>query len=113
MARAGLFVYDPTVEVFHHVAPRHDQDSLHRGQFEPTATTDNAYNETYVTMRHAPGLRKWTALLYQLIIGSSLAPGMFHATQQTFARDPHSLARIGATVRGRAAAVYDVFNGGV
>ncbi len=101
MRKGAHFLYDPTVEVLHHAAPRHDGDSIHRGTFNPLGTLHSAFNETFVTVRHAPGLHKLTALSYQLMVGSSLAPGLFHFLKDVFKRDPDQVARWIATLRGR------------
>ena len=105
MHRRKRFLYDPNVGVLHHVAPRLDRDSLHRGHFDPVGTSDSAFNETFVTARHATGFRKWTSLIYQVVVGSPLAPGVLHSLRQLLHADRHAASRLRATIRGRAAAI--------
>ncbi len=103
--RGKSFFYDPDVGVVHHASPRFDRDSLHRGGFDATGTSDNAFNETFVTVCYAPGFRKWMALAYQMAIGSSLAPGVLHGLRQILTLQPKLLPRLQATVSGRSQAL--------
>jgi GT2 family glycosyltransferase len=107
MHRKCHFFYDPNVEIIHHTAPRFDQDALHRGGFDSRATFNNAFNETFLVARYAPGLRKWTALAYQGAIGSSLAPGFLHFLRQVTTREARAIARLKATFQGRSAALVE------
>ena len=107
MRRRSHFFYDPNMEIIHHTAPRFDQDVLHRGGFDFRATSDCAYNETFVLARYAPLFRKCAALAHQGVIGTSLAPGIFHFCRQVLARDHLAIPRLVATVGGRKAAVVD------
>ena len=68
--------YDPEIEVLHHVAPRLGTDQIHRGRFSYDATVDLAFNETFVILKHASGLFRLTALLWQLLVGSPQCPGI-------------------------------------
>ncbi len=70
-------IYDPTFTVTHHVAPRHDDDNIHRGGFNRRATQDIAYNEAIVFLLHARGLSKVAPLIWQFCIGSPPCPGIF------------------------------------
>jgi hypothetical protein len=51
-------VYDPDIKVIHHVAPRIDNDSLHRGRFDWQATADVAFNESYIALLYGRGAHR-------------------------------------------------------
>ena len=55
--RGAKFIYDPEVEVIHHVGPRYDSDSIHRGGFDFTGTVDIAFNETLVLLTGVDSFR--------------------------------------------------------
>jgi GT2 family glycosyltransferase len=85
--------FDPSIHVLHHVAPRHDDDLVHRGVFSVQGTKDIAYNETFVLLRHGSGWIRVTMLAWQLAVGSPTCP-----------RRTSLLKRLKATMQGRAAA---------
>ena len=99
--RGAKFIYDPEVEVIHHVGPRFDSDSIHRGGFDFAGTVDIAYNETLVLLKHGRGLFRVTANLWQLLVGSAVCPGLLHVFRQLLSNRSHLLSRAVATVRGR------------
>lgn len=101
MKRGKTFFYDPGMEVIHHVAPRADADSLHRGGWNAAATSDCAFNETLVVKKHLRGVRRITSLGYQALVGSSMVPGLAHALRQWWRRDPLASSRVLATLSGR------------
>jgi GT2 family glycosyltransferase len=102
--RRASFIYDPKVEVIHHVGPRFDSDSIHRGGFDFAATVDIAYNETLVLLKHGRGLVRITAILWQLLVGSAICPGLLHIVRQLLSNRSHLLSRVLATARGRVEA---------
>ena len=103
-ARGLHMVFDPALRVIHNVAPRHDGDTVHRGVFNFEGTSDIAFNETFVVLKHARGLVRWTIPLWQLVVGSHVCPGLFRAVD--FVRAPRSMPghRFAATWKGRLAA---------
>ena len=99
------FVYDPEVEIIHHVGPRHDADNIHRGGFDYASTLDIAFNETLVILKHGRGLFRLTAFAWQILVGSAVCPGLAHVVRQLLSNRSHLLSRVVATVRGRLKAV--------
>lgn len=93
--------YDPEIEVLHHVAPRLGIDQIHRGRFSYDATVDLAFNETFVILKHASGLFRLTALLWQLLVGSPQCPGIAILVRSAVASKPIGFLKIRATLKGR------------
>ena len=93
--------YDPEIEVLHHVAPRLGTDQIHRGRFSYDATVDLAFNETFVILKHASGLFRLTALLWQLLVGSPQCPGIAILVRSAVASKPIGFLKIRATLKGR------------
>lgn len=102
--KGARFVYDPQVEIIHHVGPRFDSDSIHRGGFDFEGTVDIAYNETLVLLKHGRGAFRVTSNLWQLLVGSAVCPGLLHLIRQLLSNRSHLLSRVAATVRGRVEA---------
>jgi glycosyltransferase involved in cell wall biosynthesis len=102
-ARQGgaRFVYDPEVEVIHHVGPRYDSDNIHRGGLDFGGTVDIAFNETLVLLKHGRGLFRVTSNLWQVLVGSGVCPGLVHVFRQLLSNRSHLLGRVVATARGR------------
>jgi GT2 family glycosyltransferase len=101
--RKRLF-YDPEVEVLHHVAPRMDADQIHRGRFSVSATVDLAHNETFVILKHGSALFRVTALFWQLLIGSSICPGVAGFLRNAIKTKRLERSKLQATIRGRCLA---------
>ena len=99
--RGAKFIYDPEVEIIHHVGPRFDSDNIHRGGFDFAGTADIAYNETFVLLKHGRGLFRVTGNLWQLLVGSAVCPGLLHVFRQLLSNRSHLLSRFVATMRGR------------
>jgi GT2 family glycosyltransferase len=99
--RKKRLFYDPETEVIHHVAPRLDNDQLHRGRFSYEATVDLAFNETFVVLQHGSGLFRFTIPLWQLAIGSPTSPGVVNVIRTAITKRAPSWERVGATMRGR------------
>jgi glycosyltransferase involved in cell wall biosynthesis len=97
--------FDPSVQVLHHVAPRHDEDTVHRGVFSARGTEDMSFNETFVVLLHARGLRKATVLLWQLFVGNPACPGALRLAEVFTAKRPMLLLKVSATFKGRLAAL--------
>jgi len=107
MKRGGVLWYDPGVEVVHHVAPRHDADANHRGNFAANGVEDMTYNEVFVILRHAPAAMRWKCLAWNLLVGSLSCPGLVQIPRLLLKRDPNAAARIRAAWRGRMSAFRD------
>ena len=99
--RKKRLFYDPETEVIHHVAPRLDNDQLHRGRFSYEATVDLAFNETFVVLRHGSGLFRFSIPLWQLAIGSPTSPGVVNVIRTAITKRAPFWERVGATMRGR------------
>jgi GT2 family glycosyltransferase len=100
--RLGKRLYfDPSVKVIHHVAPRQDNDQMHRGRFSYDAALDIAYNEAFVVYRHASGPFRVTAVLWQLLVGSPGAPGMLATIRAAAKRQSNPLHRLEASLTGK------------
>lgn len=97
-------IFDPTVQIIHNVAPRHDGDTVHRGIFNFEGTSDIAYNETFVALKHGSGLVRWTITLWQLCIGSHVCPGLARAIDFVLKPKSQPKQRFAATWAGRVAA---------
>lgn len=112
-ARAqGLkMIFDPTVRIIHNVAPRHDGDTVHRGIFNFEGTSDIAYNETFVALRHGTGLVRWTIPLWQTLVGSHVCPGLARAADFVLRPKSQPAQRFAATISGRMAALKGSLSG--
>lgn len=97
-------IFDPTVQIIHNVAARHDGDTVHRGIFNFEGTSDIAFNETFVALKHGRGLVRWTIPFWQLCVGSHVCPGLLRTID--FVLRPKSMPkqRFAATWAGRVAA---------
>jgi glycosyltransferase involved in cell wall biosynthesis len=97
-------IFDPTVEIIHNVAPRHDGDTVHRGIFNFEGTSDIAYNETFVALKHGTGLVRWTIPLWQALIGSHVCPGLARAVDFVLRPSSKPRQRFASTLTGRLGA---------
>lgn len=103
-AEQQRMIFDPTVQVIHNVAPRHDGDTVHRGIFNFTGTSDIAFNETLVALKHGRGLVRWTIPLWQICVGSHVCPGLARAVDFVLRPRSQPRQRFAATLTGRLAA---------
>jgi glycosyltransferase involved in cell wall biosynthesis len=94
------FVYDPEVQIIHHVGPRFDDDKIHRGGFDVASIVDIAFNETLVILKHGRGLFRATGFAWQLLVGSAVCPGVLHFLRQLVKRQPHVFTRFRASIYG-------------
>jgi len=104
-SKGRCMIFDPSVTVIHNVAPRHDNDSIHRGIFHFEGTSDIAFNETFVVLIHGRGLNRFTMLLWQVCIGSHVCPGLVRAVDLVLRPKSHPIQRFMATLQGRSAAL--------
>jgi glycosyltransferase involved in cell wall biosynthesis len=109
LAEGKRMFLDPGVHVLHHVAPRHDDDTVHRGVFSAKGTENMAFNETFVVLRYDRGVRRLTTLIWQLVVGSPACPGSARLTELLTPRRRHLLHRLYFTLKGRLAAVIAIF----
>jgi len=105
LRRRRPLLYDPTLEVLHHVAPRHDSDQVHRGRFVAEGISDIAFNETFVTKAHAPALAMVPLIGWQFLVGTRTCPGLLNVLRISLAREPHVWSRTVTTLRARVAAL--------
>lgn len=104
-------IFDPTVKIIHNVAPRHDGDTVHRGIFNFEGTSDIAYNETFVALKHGKGLVRWTIPLWQALVGSHVCPGLARAADFVLRPKSQPAQRFAATISGRLAALKGSLSG--
>lgn len=106
--RGYTVAYDPAVQVIHHIAPRHDDDQIHRGRFSVEGLYDMVWNEHYVIGLYAHGARRLMHLLWSLGVGSLTSPGLVQFLRLCLRSDQHRLERLlttfRATLNGRQAA---------
>lgn len=106
-------IFDPTVQVIHNVAPRHDGDTVHRGIFNFEGTSDIAYNETFVVLKHGRGLFRWTIPLWQACVGSHVCPGLARGVDFLLRPRSQPRQRFTATLSGRVAALFQCMKPGI
>jgi hypothetical protein len=107
--RAGLrLVYDPSITVDHHPAPRQDLDA--RGAPPAASVAGHAYNLTT-----SVGLTgRWRMLrryAYAVIIGDRAMPGLLRALLLLAERDRAAMTRLRGSLSGNSAAVRDRLRG--
>lgn len=77
LRRAGYrIVYDPTITVQHHVAPRMDGDQNSRGGFNGPALRDAVHNETLLLLEHLSVPGRVALFGWSLAVGTRGAPGL-------------------------------------
>lgn len=103
--------FDPTVHVLHHVAPRQDNDTVHRGVFNAGGTSDIAHNEALVVLKHGRGFTRIMLLLWQLAIGSHTCPGILRLPKELVSTQVSFWARYRATMSGRCKAIKTLLSG--
>lgn len=97
--RAGWrLVYDPAVAVDHFPAPRFDADR--RGQFNPVATADRAFNLRLTLNEVTPWWRRVAALAWLHLYGTRDEPGIISLLLLILRRDRHAFSRYRAAHSG-------------
>jgi hypothetical protein len=96
-------VYDPTITVLHHIAPRKDGDINQRGGFEPKSLADFVHNETLALIEHLRPFGRAAFLTWSLLIGTHFTPGIASAIRNLAKGHTPATAwgRFVATQRGR------------
>lgn len=80
MRRAGWrLVYDPSIAVQHHVAPRAGDDQVHRGRFAAAPYGDAAYNEARALSHFLGPVRRVAFACWAELLGTTAAPGLVAA----------------------------------
>jgi hypothetical protein len=67
-------IFDPSLQVTHHVGPRQDGDQNCRGVFNGPAHIDAVYNETLLINEYLKPLRRFAFTLWWLSIGTRASP---------------------------------------
>jgi len=99
--RAGwTLVYDPAIAVEHHIAVRHDADQRHRGVFAAGPQVDAVHNETLVLLEHLRAPGRVAFLLWAMLVGTRLEPGVAQVPRLLLRGDVAFGAWL-ATLRGR------------
>lgn len=105
LRRAGWrLVYDPSLTVKHHAAPRKDGDDNHRGGFNAAALQDMVHNETVLVLEHLSLGGRLGFALWSFGIGSGHAQGVvksLHSVLTGKASASIATKRWWATLRGR------------
>jgi cellulose synthase/poly-beta-1,6-N-acetylglucosamine synthase-like glycosyltransferase len=101
-------VYDPSVLVDHHPAPRFDADG--RDRAAPEAVAAEAYNLVAVLTTLRPDLRRRRAA-YGLAVGDAATPGLLRGTVAVLRGEESVRHRTVPSLRGQWAALRDVRKG--
>lgn len=110
LRRGHRLVYDPSLRLTHHVAPRQDGDvNLRKGHgFDPIGLENAAFNETLLVLEHMQK-RAWPIYLaWALLASGGLSPGVLQVPRQWWQgrRFCESLQRTRVNARGRIAATW-------
>jgi glycosyltransferase involved in cell wall biosynthesis len=106
LRRAGWrLIYDPAVALDHHLAPRHDNDLIHRGIFDGEPHHNACHNGTLFLWEHFPAPQRSLFALWMLGIGTRAEPGLLHFLIQVARRDRLAVPRLRHTMSGRMAAI--------
>ncbi|TXL74443.1 glycosyltransferase family 2 protein [Vineibacter terrae] len=96
-------VYDPAVLVDHYPSVRPDSDQ--RNQLDQGALRDLIHNATLGHLEYWPAHRAAAIMLYQLLWGSRLSPGVAAALVYTLRGDKLALAALREVVMGTLAGI--------
>lgn len=94
-------LFDPQLGVPHHVAPRHDNDSIHRGKFDSQAIADISFNESFVCRKHCTPNQQLPLLAWQFLIGSFVCPGLLRLPQVALRSPSMIWSRMKSVASGR------------
>jgi GT2 family glycosyltransferase len=101
-ANAGWkIVYDPTIQVTHHIAPRLDDDQNHRGILSTDGLYDMAYNEHFVTASRAGVIALGMHIFWTLAVGTNSLPGLLNYLRIRLLKgDAQALPRFLISIKG-------------
>jgi GT2 family glycosyltransferase len=97
--RGFSVAYDPALQVIHHIAPRHDDDQIHRGRFSADGLYDMVWNEHHVVTTRAGAWRRRAHLAWSLLVGSPTALGIVQYLRLCLRKDPHRREKLAVTFR--------------
>jgi GT2 family glycosyltransferase len=108
--RGYKLIFDPSLQVTHHVGPRQDGDLNCRGGFNGPAHMDAVYNETMLINEHLTPVRRLAFSLWWLCIGTSAAPGVLSLLRNIVVSRAIALPlmRYRCTQQGRMSALVPV-----
>jgi glycosyltransferase involved in cell wall biosynthesis len=95
----GLLLYDPAIVVDHMIAPRMDQDTIHRGSYNRDAAFEMAWNFFSIVQRKASGGSRVRMLLWEILVGSVPAPGLLRLADSRIGTLGERCRRIATTLR--------------
>lgn len=90
-------VYDPTLVVDHHPAPR----AAEAREYGPRQVQDSSHNETLALLEHLPPRRRLAHLAYATLIGSRGAPGPAQSLRLLLTSGDPRLDLLRANLKGR------------
>jgi glycosyltransferase involved in cell wall biosynthesis len=109
LRRAGWrLVYDPAVAVDHDIAPRHDDDQLHRGVFAEVPLSNAVHNETVELLEGRGLAQRLVIMAWALLVGSTEGPGLAQCVRRVLRGDATALPRWRAALSGRLAGAATV-----
>jgi GT2 family glycosyltransferase len=94
-------VYDPTLIVDHHPAPR----AAEAREYGPRQVRHSSHNETLALLEHLPRRRRLAHLVYATLIGSRGAPGPAQSLRLFFTSGDPRLDLLRANLAGRRRAL--------
>ena len=104
LRRAGWrLIYDPAVAVDHDVAPRHNDDNLHRGVFAEPPLRNAVHNETVELLEGRGLMSRAVYLAWALLVGTREGPGVVQHLRRVLRGDPTADGRWRASFAGRMA----------
>lgn len=104
LGRSGSILYDPTIQVDHFPAIRHDADQ--RNTFAAIAASDAAHNETMALVENLTWPRRVAYFAWAVLVGSTAHPGLVQGVRDHLIRHrPHAWRRVAATLAGRFGAL--------
>lgn len=104
LRRAGYrIVYDPTITVLHHAAPRGDGDQINRGGFNANGFENIVHNETVQLLDHLSLGGRAAFLVWSALVGTAFAPGLLQTPRaiRVHRNAAEALKRAGRQAIGR------------
>jgi glycosyltransferase involved in cell wall biosynthesis len=94
-----LLLYDPEARVDHYPAPRADNPGG-RDLLNPELITLDSHDWMYVALKHLPTLCRPTAMLYILLVGTRLRPGLLTGLVLMLSQPAAGWQRLRCALRG-------------